>query len=469
MLRSVAVVAVASAWAPSRTWLPNLRRRGVAACAVRSDSKEAAVEIWRRRRETARFVSELKVALEEEVVEYQEEAKSTDATREAIATTAVVVALTAVCLRLGGRAMLLGMVGLGGPGDEELSRQVSEVLAAIDAVPEGVALAGYVALWTLGKCLCLDFLVLVLAFSSGVVFGGVVQGAAASALCGTLGSSVAFYLARQSDLRPKILRLTRRDTNLAALERAVCSRGFQTVLVLRLAPIVPIPIGAYSYVYGATDMAFWPFALATFLGSLKPYAFDAYIGLVGRDLVEARDDIQEPAIILAFVFFVFIGSLASQLATQTWDDIVKANAQGPTKTDEEDDEDWADVLGLRPTLPWRVGRGVSNALKRREPDWSRRLRHRADRAAFAIASLTREELVIARNQTEDQRNEKPESIVVDRLPPGADRHFCLDGYLVESLVFPYVLLGTLFNDAFLDDQIQAYANRQQGTGVATAD
>ena len=30
--------------------------------------------------------------------------------------------------------------------------------------------------------------------------------------------------------------------------------GFKTVFVLRLAPILPIPLGAYSYVYGTSKL-----------------------------------------------------------------------------------------------------------------------------------------------------------------------------------------------------------------------
>lgn len=43
---------------------------------------------------------------------------------------------------------------------------------------------------------CLDALGVVLAVSSGILFGGVVQGGAASAACATLGSAVAFGLGR---------------------------------------------------------------------------------------------------------------------------------------------------------------------------------------------------------------------------------------------------------------------------------
>ena len=82
-----------------------------------------------------------------------------------------------------------------------------------------------------------------------------------------------------------MLLLVRRDARLRALERSVAEKGFQTVLVLRLAPLLPVPIGAYNYIYGATSMRFAAFAPAMFLGSLKPYAFDSYLGVFGRQVV----------------------------------------------------------------------------------------------------------------------------------------------------------------------------------------
>ena len=47
--------------------------------------------------------------------------------------------------------------------------------------------------------------------------------------------------------------------------------------VLRLAPLLPIPIGGYNYLYGATDLALAQFVPAMFLGSLKPYGGRAEI------------------------------------------------------------------------------------------------------------------------------------------------------------------------------------------------
>lgn len=46
------------------------------------------------------------------------------------------------------------------------------------------------------KTLCVDFLSIVLALGSGVVFGGVLQGALVSTVCATIASGLGFQLAR---------------------------------------------------------------------------------------------------------------------------------------------------------------------------------------------------------------------------------------------------------------------------------
>jgi hypothetical protein len=51
--------------------------------------------------------------------------------------------------------------------------------------------------------------------------------------------------------------------------------GFKTVFVLRLSPILPIPTGAYPYIYGTSNLNPTTFAAGYFLGSLKPYLLDA--------------------------------------------------------------------------------------------------------------------------------------------------------------------------------------------------
>ena len=53
--------------------------------------------------------------------------------------------------------------------------------------------------------------------------------------------------------------------------------GLKAILTLRLAPVLPIPIGLYNYVYGVTNVPYFDFAGGIFLGSLKPYLLDRFV------------------------------------------------------------------------------------------------------------------------------------------------------------------------------------------------
>lgn len=61
------------------------------------------------------------------------------------------------------------------------------------------------------KTFCLDFLSIVLAFASGVIFGGVVQGALVSTACATIASGLGFQLAR-TKLRTQVETQVRKRT-----------------------------------------------------------------------------------------------------------------------------------------------------------------------------------------------------------------------------------------------------------------
>jgi uncharacterized membrane protein YdjX (TVP38/TMEM64 family) len=64
-----------------------------------------------------------------------------------------------------------------------------------------------------------------------------------------------------------------------AVDRACAKEGFKTVFTLRLSPLLPIPIGAYNYLYGATSVSPLDFIAGISLGSVKPYLLDSYLGM----------------------------------------------------------------------------------------------------------------------------------------------------------------------------------------------
>ncbi len=285
----------------------------------------------------------------------------------AVTITAFVVAAGAVTLRLGGRAALVSAVGLDFANENpQLKDGLESFLSyaqSLDPLTEGGI---FILAWTAVKVFCFDFGGIILALSSGILFGGVLQGAAFSALAATIGSSVAFGLAKlDTPVRKKALEIVDDYPSLRGIERVVAEDGLKAILTLRLAPVLPIPLGLYNYVYGVTNVPFLDFAGGIFLGSLKPYLLDSYLGYFGKQVIDGSigqdGGIQDVILLVALGVSVLIGVFASQLAGETWESVKKeieeeekAKKKGTMEEEEEEDGITRTFLGI--DLPqWFIG------------------------------------------------------------------------------------------------------------------
>lgn len=496
-MRSLLVLA-----ATAHALVPPARRRISRAVARRADSAaaRAAEKTWRSRRKLARVAFDARCAWDraaaQEALEREDE-EDLDVVQSTVSTTAFGVVVVALVVRFGGRAALLQGLGLNVGADQEIAQQID----AFVAWSRGFSAAGfeelgllviYAGAFTVAKVACLDALTFLLAVSSGVLFGGVVKGALAATACATLGSTVAFCAARYGKpaLREKLLVLVRRDPKTRALEQAVVERGFATVLVLRLAPLLPIPIGGYNYLYGATAMDISQFVPAMFLGSIKPYAFDAYLGVVGKQVVDdiaggapSSASLSDPVIIGVFAVFLAIGALSSELAGQTWREIEEASDRDVDDT-AYPGGDWLDVLEVRDSAPWRAWDGLAGYVTAREPGWSEGLRGRGRAARAALRAMARDELALARADDAVVRAEEelpprdagadeagrkaaflgtfrvaplPDADAIDAapVPPGALAELDIRQALVESLLFTFVVGRAAFDEASLVEDAES--------------
>ena len=100
--------------------------------------------------------------------------------KSAFVTSAVAVVFGAFVLRLGGRAALVSLLGLDFVAELDIGSQIDQVVAFADALGPLSVLA-FVLAWVVAKTFLLDFLSVALAFASGIIFGGVLQGALLSA------------------------------------------------------------------------------------------------------------------------------------------------------------------------------------------------------------------------------------------------------------------------------------------------
>ncbi|KAL7538197.1 hypothetical protein ACHAXR_008352 [Thalassiosira sp. AJA248-18] len=269
--------------------------------------------------------------------------------QSALTLTAFVVAGGAVLLRVGGRAALVSALGMDfATENPQLKDGLDSVLSYAGTIGTGSELALFVLAWTAVKVLCFDAGGVVLALASGILFGGVWQGALVSSFSATVGSSVAFGMAKlDTPVRKKALEVVEEYPSLRGIEKVVAKDGLKAILTLRLAPVLPIPIGMYNYVYGVTNVPYLEFAGGIFLGSFKPYLLDSYLGVFGKQIVDgaSRDGGMEDALLLiALGVSVLIGVFASQLANETWESIneeieaeKEIKAEKGAIGDEEDD------------------------------------------------------------------------------------------------------------------------------------
>lgn len=290
--------------------------------------------------------------------------------KSAVALTAFVVAAGAIALRVGGRAALISAVGLDfmneNPSLKENLDKILDTAASLDPATE----AGlFLLAWTAVKVFCFDAGGVVLALSSGILFGGVLQGALFSAFCATVGSSIAFGMAKlDTPLRKKALQVVDEYPSLRGIERVVAEDGFKAILTLRLAPILPIPLGLYNYIYSVTNVPFTDFFAGIFLGSIKPYLLDSYLGYFGKQIVDgsAADatGIQDVILLVALGLSVLIGVFASQLAGETWDSVLEeVEAEKRAKADDTDKDDGIVRSFVNVDLPeWLVGFQIALAM-----------------------------------------------------------------------------------------------------------
>jgi hypothetical protein len=137
--------------------------------------------------------------------------------------------------------------------------------------------------------------------------------------------------------------------------QVVAKDGLKAILTLRLAPVLPIPIGLYNYVYGVTNVPYFDFAGGIFLGSLKPYLLDSYLGVFGKQLVDGTAETevgstQDILLLVALGVSVLIGVFASQLANETWESInAEVEREKAERGEEEEDRVMREFMGM--TLP----------------------------------------------------------------------------------------------------------------------
>lgn len=132
-----------------------------------------------------------------------------------------------------------------------------------------------------------------LAGASGLLFGtltGFFVTLAAATLTALIGCAIGARVARRSPVRDSALATTVRE------------HGVASVVVQRLAPVVPD--GPFNYAFGVAGVSLWPLVLGTLIGS-SPRAF-AYTALG-----DSLDDGATPLAIVAIGVVVVTGAVGA--------------------------------------------------------------------------------------------------------------------------------------------------------------
>ena len=248
--------------------------------------------------------------------------------------------------------------------------ELSGYLDQLRALPVAAVFAVYVGLFVAEKLTMTDeFLPIgfVLPVVSPVVFGGVFGGTMVTSLASTLAASVNFFLARYV-LKDKILGFKWGESDpvgeqkwFAALSRRFDSsqfpestvpEGFKSALLLRLCPILPIPISGNWYVCGLTPLKFKEFFAAHFIGSSKTAFIDAYLGSILLTAVFDESSVKDQAqgalvfeTVAIMVVSILVSTYATELFTQILDEEgVDAGAMmGFGSESKDEDEDAVDA------------------------------------------------------------------------------------------------------------------------------
>ena len=123
-------------------------------------------------------------------------------------------------------------------------------------------------------------------FGSGFLFG-LWWGTLVVNISATIGASLAFLIARYI-ARDWVHKKAEQNARFNAIDKAIGQQGGKIVGLLRLSPALPFSLS--NYLYGLTAVKFWPYVIATWLGTLPGTIMYVYFGAIGKAGLDAATD-----------------------------------------------------------------------------------------------------------------------------------------------------------------------------------
>jgi uncharacterized membrane protein YdjX (TVP38/TMEM64 family) len=100
----------------------------------------------------------------------------------------------------------------------------------------------------------------------------------------TVSAAAAFLIARHF-ARKRVEAIAAQNARFAAVDRAIATKGWRIVFLLRLSPLVPYAFS--NYFYGVTAIRFWPYVLSSWIGMLPITVLYVSLGAAGKVAVGA--------------------------------------------------------------------------------------------------------------------------------------------------------------------------------------
>jgi uncharacterized membrane protein YdjX (TVP38/TMEM64 family) len=122
----------------------------------------------------------------------------------------------------------------------------------------------------------------VLTLGAGFLFK-LIRGTITVSIGSTLGACAAFLVGR-TVARNWIAGKVAKNEKFAAIDEAVAQQGFKIVLLTRLSPVFPFNL--LNYAFGLTKIAFWKYALASWIGMIPGTIMYVYFGAGLRSLAD---------------------------------------------------------------------------------------------------------------------------------------------------------------------------------------
>jgi len=149
----------------------------------------------------------------------------------------------------------------------------------------------------------------VLTLGAGFLFK-VLVGTITVSIGSTLGACAAFLVGR-TVARGWISKKVAANQKFAAIDDAVARQGFKIVLLTRLSPVFPFNL--LNYAFGLTKVAFWKYALASWIGMLPGTLMYVYFGAGLRSLADVAAGKVETGV--AGTIFFWFGMAATIVVT----------------------------------------------------------------------------------------------------------------------------------------------------------